>query len=244
MKKQYKVLGMTCTGCKDTVEKKLNALEGLQASVNLEKGLVDISMSSHYSLEEIQEQVDPSKHYEIVELDSEKTVHKAVVEDSPSGTYICPMYCEGHDKTYPQKGSCPVCNMHLVPIESLKDKQAHNDHAPLDSLKPAADNADAYICPMYCEGHDKTYPQKGNCPVCNMHLVTVASLKDKQAHNDHAPLDSFKPATDNADAYICPMYCEGHDKTYPQKGSCPVCNMHLVTVASLKDKQAHNDHAP
>ncbi|WP_233530622.1 SCO family protein [Gelidibacter salicanalis] len=30
--------------------------------------------------------------------------------------YYCPMECEG-DKTYDEPGSCPVCNMDLVPVE-------------------------------------------------------------------------------------------------------------------------------
>ena len=29
-----------------------------------------------------------------------------------------------------------------------------------------------YVCPMKCEG-DKTYDKPGNCPVCNMKLVSV-----------------------------------------------------------------------
>ena len=35
--------------------------------------------------------------------------------------YYCPMKCEGN-KTYNEPGTCPVCNMHLVPVE---EKQAH-----------------------------------------------------------------------------------------------------------------------
>ncbi len=31
--------------------------------------------------------------------------------------YYCPMHCEG-DKTYDKPGTCPVCNMFLVPVES------------------------------------------------------------------------------------------------------------------------------
>jgi hypothetical protein len=35
-----------------------------------------------------------------------------------TGIYQCPMRCEGQ-KTYPQPGSCPVCNMKLVPVGNL-----------------------------------------------------------------------------------------------------------------------------
>ncbi len=30
--------------------------------------------------------------------------------------YQCPMKCEG-EKTYEKPGDCPVCNMHLAPLE-------------------------------------------------------------------------------------------------------------------------------
>lgn len=33
-------------------------------------------------------------------------------------------------------------------------------------------SAGKYQCPMKCEG-DKTYDKPGNCPVCNMKLVSV-----------------------------------------------------------------------
>lgn len=38
-------------------------------------------------------------------------------EDSKTGVYQCPMKCEG-EKTYPESGSCPVCNMDLKEIKS------------------------------------------------------------------------------------------------------------------------------
>jgi P-type Cu+ transporter len=34
--------------------------------------------------------------------------------------FICPMNCEGN-KTYPEQGRCPVCNMRLVPYSPTKD---------------------------------------------------------------------------------------------------------------------------
>jgi len=37
-------------------------------------------------------------------------------------------------------------------------------------------------------------------------------------------------------AYQCPMKCEG-EKTYPKEGECPVCNMDLEGVETLKKNQ-------
>ena len=43
------------------------------------------------------------------------------------------------------------------------DKQGHENHVQVEG---------DYICPMRCEG-EKTYPQPGNCPICNMTLQLV-----------------------------------------------------------------------
>jgi predicted DCC family thiol-disulfide oxidoreductase YuxK len=45
--------------------------------------------------------------------------------------YACPMHCEG-DKVYQKPGNCPVCNMHLVPVDS-NDKHAEHQHIAVQS---------------------------------------------------------------------------------------------------------------
>ena len=43
--------------------------------------------------------------------------HHAHSGNSQTATrYQCPMKCEG-EKTYEKPGDCPVCNMHLAPVE-------------------------------------------------------------------------------------------------------------------------------
>ena len=55
MKHTYTITGMTCNGCKASVEKTLNTIpEVTIASVNLEKSEVIIEMSSHISTEKLQ----------------------------------------------------------------------------------------------------------------------------------------------------------------------------------------------
>ena len=39
--------------------------------------------------------------------------------------YYCPMHCEG-DKTYDKEGSCPVCKMDLVKVESMAETTVNN----------------------------------------------------------------------------------------------------------------------
>jgi Cu+-exporting ATPase len=38
--------------------------------------------------------------------------------------YMCPMKCEGN-KVYDNPGDCPVCNMHLVPLEENNKNSVH-----------------------------------------------------------------------------------------------------------------------
>jgi len=49
---------------------------------------------------------------------------------------------------------------------SCKNEQSQDNH------QNHLQEHDNYICPMGCEG-DKTYPQPGNCPICNMTLQLV-----------------------------------------------------------------------
>ncbi|MFG6686545.1 heavy-metal-associated domain-containing protein [Mariniflexile sp. HNIBRBA6329] len=71
MKHIYTVTGMTCNGCRTSVEEKLNALDGvINATVNLEKGEAVIEMAKHIDTDTIQKAL-PEK-YTI----SEKNVFK------------------------------------------------------------------------------------------------------------------------------------------------------------------------
>ncbi|WP_303318521.1 MauE/DoxX family redox-associated membrane protein [Flavivirga abyssicola] len=55
MKHTYTITGMTCNGCRISVEDKLNAIDGISsAKVNLEKAEAAIEMSTHISLEVLQ----------------------------------------------------------------------------------------------------------------------------------------------------------------------------------------------
>lgn len=55
MKHTYTVTGMTCNGCRTSVEDKLNGLPGvIKACVNLEKSEAEIEMSNHISIDKLQ----------------------------------------------------------------------------------------------------------------------------------------------------------------------------------------------
>lgn len=60
MKHTYTISGMTCNGCRASVEDKLNALNGItSASVNLEKAEATIEMKHHMDLETLQKAISP-----------------------------------------------------------------------------------------------------------------------------------------------------------------------------------------
>lgn len=46
--------------------------------------------------------------------------------ETEKAEYSCPMKCEG-DKTYPEKGSCPVCKMDLVEVDTTVQEKVSAD---------------------------------------------------------------------------------------------------------------------
>jgi Cu2+-exporting ATPase len=124
------------------------------------------------------------------------------------------MHCEG-DITYDKTGDCPVCNMHLIPVEKAENdpKKEHHHKTKTETHQhnhqPAnqGDKKGLYYCPMQCEG-DKTYDKLGDCPVCGMHLKKE---------------ESAKPSSNVI--YTCPMHPEIR-QDHP--GNCPICGMTLV----------------
>jgi heavy metal translocating P-type ATPase len=95
-------------------------------------------------------------------------VHAQVVgseqKQNNSALYQCPMKCEG-DKTYNKLEDCPVCGMHLVPLEVINKHVEHN-HSH-DHEAPSLGNGN-YYCPMHPEIRQNG---SGSCPKCGMDLV-------------------------------------------------------------------------
>src|SRR6185369_14313662 len=139
-----------------------------------------------------------------------------VKSSSDDGLYYCPMLCEG-DKKYEQPGRCPVCGMHLVPVNSSSETQVKL--SPLPSIKRKSDGAGQYYCPMLCEGNKK-YSKPGDCPVCGMHLVKEQKVQAKKAE------------------YTCPMHPE---VIQDEPGSCPICGMDLVPRVIQKDNDQEDE---
>lgn len=79
MQKTYKVEGMTCGGCKASVEKTLNSLENVKdVTVDLENGEATINMKKHISVDELQ--VALTSKYQISEKKEPKSIQKEIPE--------------------------------------------------------------------------------------------------------------------------------------------------------------------
>lgn len=67
-KKTFKVEGMMCQNCRKHVEKALNSLPGVTASVTLETGLAEVEMADkEYTREELQQVItDEAGDYKII----------------------------------------------------------------------------------------------------------------------------------------------------------------------------------
>ncbi len=213
----YKVSGMTCNGCRTNVEKKLNEIPGVKAEVKLETAEAKIHTDENITTDKLQEKLNElGGHYHIHEKNGHPVRHHHEPESSESGQYICPMFCEGKDKIYNEPGRCPVCNMHLRPIEKVDfNAPSHQEHQH-QKPKPAAGNAGKYYCPMMCEG-DKVYDKFGSCPVCGMNLEKI-------------------PETTLKIEYSCPMHPE---IVQDHPGNCPICGMELVANQVTEKDDLH-----
>ncbi|WEK70675.1 MAG: heavy metal translocating P-type ATPase [Candidatus Chryseobacterium colombiense] len=243
MEKQYKILGMTCSGCQKKIFEKLNSIEGISADVDLETNTATITSEKDIELNTLNKALDAIGNYKLDDPDnSQKDFVKPQDRISPSSVYYCPMECEG-DKVYFQQGKrCPVCNMYLVPIEEklAKDPNHKPTYSSAHLPENFKDNIGKYYCPMFCEG-DKIYNEKGDCPVCHMHLeeITENLVKNAGTHSHHHTHDhghhheAPKITDEMAGKYYCPMYCEG-DKVYDRNVGCPVCGMDLVKYPEKK----------
>lgn len=243
MEKQYKILGMTCSGCQKKISEKLNSIEGIKADVNLETNTATITSEKDIELHTLNKALDTIGNYKLDDsANPQKDFVKPQDRVSPSSVYYCPMECEG-DKVYFQQGKrCPVCNMYLVPIEEKLAKDPNHKPAYSSTHLPEnfKDNIGKYYCPMFCEG-DKIYNEKDDCPVCHMHLeeITDDLVKNAEVHSHHHVHghnhhhEAPKITDEMAGKYYCPMYCE-EDKAYESNVGCPVCGMDLVKYPEKK----------
>ena len=208
---EYNIEGMGCTGCANTIQKKLSEVAGVTAvTVDFATKKATVETDREIPFEALEKALEGT-HY---------SIHQASNSEG-SGVFYCPMHCEG-DKTYDHPGDCPICGMHLV--EQVGGAQQHHHHQ--ESPKKVKGSG-VFYCPMHCEGN-KTYDHPGDCPICGMHLVEQVGGAQQHHHHQESP----KKVKGNG-VFYCPMHCEGN-KTYDHPGDCPVCGMDLVEQVSTE----------
>ncbi|WP_300664374.1 heavy metal translocating P-type ATPase [Fluviicola sp.] len=190
MQHVYTITGMDCDGCREKVEKELNALTGISAKVSLDPPGAVISMEHHVPVSELQEAVSRAGNYTIemehsgdkagnrqehmhVKTDEKHHHQKQSAAKIPTGegVYYCPMHCEG-DKTYHKPGNCPVCGMDLV-------------------LQPSLQKKTGFTCPMHPE---IIRNESGACPICGMELVPINGDAEEENKTYTDLLKKFKIA--------------------------------------------------
>jgi Cu2+-exporting ATPase len=169
MKYTYTITGMSCNGCRTKVEKALNEIDGVEATVSLDPPIATITTEKKVPIFKLQKALYAAGNYIISEGDAaaENSLYSTPIPSdmnavalpaSASGKYYCPMFCEG-EKVYDSQVGCPVCGMDLVKAPDLNATKAQ------------------YTCPMHPE---IVQDKPGDCPICGMDLVPMQPLEEEE----------------------------------------------------------------
>jgi Cu2+-exporting ATPase len=168
---------MSCNGCRTKVEKTLNEMEGVEATVSLDPPVATITTEKNVPIFKFQKALYAAGNYIISENASEDSatksiysisepsdMHAVVLPSSASGKYYCPMFCEG-DTVYDSQVGCPVCGMDLVKAPDLNATKV------------------VYSCPMHPE---IVQDRPGTCSICGMDLVATKPVdtEENSAYTD------------------------------------------------------------
>ena len=135
MKYNYHIRGMSCNGCRSHVEETLSKVEGVsKVVVNLEKAEATIDVLAPIPIEAFQvalknDGAGYSIHQKAEHVQKSNTIKEKAPKGKGTGTFYCPMHCEG-DKTYTDKDTkCPVCGMALkeVAADAMHTEEMHSE---------------------------------------------------------------------------------------------------------------------
>ncbi len=180
MKHTYKITGMTCNGCKTNVESALGNLNQItKVEANLKEETVVVEMTSHVTLERLQETLLKAGLHYTIEMPGHEKHTEAKQPVDGNGVFYCPMHCKG-EKTYTSQVGCPVCGMDLVE-------------------QPKLQVASQYTCPMHPE---IIKDEPGSCPICGMDLVPMEPTESEEDKTYQKLLKKFKIAV----AFTVPIF--------------------------------------
>jgi len=188
MKHTYRVTGMSCTGCKTSVEKALSKLnEVTQVIVDVEASSAIIEMKSHIEIKTLQEAlIQDGVHY--------------IIESIPPKNERSSCCCTTKKTVSPEKTSSDCSASTELTITKKATSCCGSNH---NTSAPRIKNGNGiFYCPMHCEG-DKTYDQPGDCPVCGMDLVEQVNLL--QATQYTCPMHPEIIRDNPGDCPICGM---------------------------------------
>jgi len=172
MKHTYKINGMTCIGCKTSVESALSNIKGItKIDTNLKQGEVTLEMTQHIPLEKLQETLLRAGLHYTIEIPGHEKHKETKLEEEGNGVFYCPMHCEG-EKTYNKAGDCPVCGMPLVEQPKIQVEVQ-------------------YTCSMHPE---IIRDAPGSCPICGMDLVPLEPTDSTEDKTYKELLKKFKIA--------------------------------------------------
>ena len=232
MKHKYQIQGMTCQGCKRTVNRALTEVEGVKnVEIDFEASTAIIDMDDHISIDKFEKALQEKK--------SKYHIHPDKGNGIVTRTFpVNGMTCNGC-RSHVEKTLSTIEGVHNVLVD-LENAEATIDMKPEISIevfqealekdggtysifkagqrpsttkkknsKPKGQDTGTFYCPMHCEG-DKTYDKPGDCPVCGMDLVEEVNLSKTSSSE-----------------WTCPMHPE---VVKDEESSCPICGMDLVPM--------------
>jgi Cu2+-exporting ATPase len=179
MKHTYKVIGMSCAGCKTSVEKALSSINDVtQVSVDIENSSAVIEMRHPVDLKTLQEAlIKDGLHY---------TIEIPPPENKDKSSCCCAS--KKTASTEKTSSGCCSSKQPSVTNDNKEESKSCCGSSHSATTPPVQNGNGVFYCPMHCEG-DKTYDKAGDCPVCGMDLIEQVNVLQ-------------------ATQYTCPMHPE------------------------------------
>lgn len=83
----YQITGMSCNGCRLSVEKALNTIDGIEATVSLNPPIATVTMQDHIRTERLQEALTEAGNYTLSIAGSSDT--KPATQEKPGKNSCC-----------------------------------------------------------------------------------------------------------------------------------------------------------
>lgn len=83
----YNITGMSCNGCRTSVETALNTINGIEATVSLNPPIANVTMEEHVPTEQLQEVLTKAGNYTISIANSSDT--KSTTQEKPAKKSCC-----------------------------------------------------------------------------------------------------------------------------------------------------------